>query len=137
MKSSITTEWQGNLTFSSDIGGHKIITDASKQYGGDDSAPSPKPLMMAALAGCTGIDVATILKKMKVDIEDFSIKVESEQTDEIPSTYSSMHVIYTFKGDKLNLEKLTKAVELSQEKYCGVATMYKKIMGITWEIRTI
>jgi putative redox protein len=135
MKSSITTKWKGNLTFSSDIAGHEVITDAAESDGGNNSAPSPKPLMMVALAGCTGIDVTTILKKMRVGVEDINIEVESEQTDEIPSTYTSMHVIYTFTGNDLDLKKLTRAVELSQDKYCGVASMYKKIMDISWEIR--
>jgi putative redox protein len=136
MKNSITAKWKGNLAFSSNIGGHEVLTDASEKYGGNDSAPSPKPLMAVALAGCTGIDVATILKKMKVEVEDISIEVECKQTDEVPSTYTSMHVIYTFTGKDLDLKKLTRAVELSQDKYCGVAFMYKKIMDLSWEIRT-
>lgn len=123
------------MAFSSQLEGHEVLTDASEVHGGDNSAPSPKPLMAVALAGCTGIDVVSILKKMRVEVEDCTIDIESEQTEEIPSVYKSMHIIYNFKGKNLDFDKLKRAVELSQDKYCGVSAMYKKIMDITWEIQ--
>ncbi len=135
MKTSITSKWQGNLAFSSRVGDHEVRTDASAAHGGDNSGASPKMLMMVALAGCTGVDVVAILKKMRVEVDDFAMTVESELTDEMPSVYSSMHLIYEFAGVGLDREKLRKAVELSQDKYCGVSAMYRKIMEITWEIR--
>lgn len=135
MENSIQTKWKTNLAFDSEVGGHHVITDAPVSVGGDDSGASPKKLMMVSLAGCTGIDVVAILKKMRVEIEDLRITVEAELTDEEPSLYSAMHIIYDFKGDKLPHEKLKRAVELSQDKYCGVSMMYKKIMDITWEIK--
>ncbi len=135
-KNRMTTRWKGNLAFSSQLEGHEVLTDASEVHGGDNSAPSPKPLMAVALAGCTGIDVVSILKKMRVEVEDCTIVIESEQTEEIPSVYKSMHIIYDFKGKDLDFDKLKRAVELSQDKYCGVSAMYKKIMDITWEIKT-
>ncbi len=135
-KNRMTTRWKGNLAFSSQLEGHEVLTDASEVHGGDNSAPSPKPLMAVALAGCTGIDVVSILKKMRVEVEDCTIVIESEQTEEIPSVYKLMHIIYDFKGKDLDFDKLKRAVELSQDKYCGVSAMYKKIMDITWEIKT-
>lgn len=134
MSAAIETNWKGNLTFDSDVGGHSIVTDAPAAFGGDDHGASPKKLMMASLAGCTGIDVVTILKKMRVDFDDLRIRVDAELTDEEPSLYSSMHITYVFKGKDLAIEKLKKAVELSQEKYCGVSMMYKKVMKISWEV---
>ncbi len=135
MKSSITSKWQGNLAFASRVGDHEVRTDASAVHGGDNSGASPKMLMMVALAGCTGVDVVAILKKMRVEVDDFVMTVEGELTDEVPAVYSSMHLIYKFAGVGLDREKLRKAVELSQDKYCGVSAMYRKIMEITWEIR--
>ncbi len=135
MKSSITSKWQGGLAFASRVGDHEVRTDASVVHGGANSAASPKMLMMVALAGCTGVDVVAILKKMRVEVADFSMTVESELTDEVPAVYSSMHLIYEFAGVGLDRDKLRKAVELSQDKYCGVSAMYRKIMEITWEIR--
>jgi len=123
------------MTFSSQVEDHHVLTDAAEIHGGDNSAPSPKPMMVVALAGCTGIDVAIILKKMRVKVDDCTIDIESVLTEDIPSVYKSMHIIYDFKGKNLDLDKLKRAVELSQDKYCGVSAMYKKIMDITWEIK--
>ena len=135
MKTSIETSWRANLAFDSVIDNHHVITDAPVTVGGDDSGASPKKLMMASLAGCTGVDVIAILNKMRVQIDDLKITVEAELTDDEPSVYSAMHIVYSFKGKDLSSEKLKRAVDLSQEKYCGVSMMYKKIMDITWEIR--
>jgi putative redox protein len=135
MKTSIQTNWQQNMAFESTVGRHSVPTDAPLEVGGDDSAASPKKLMMVSLAGCTGVDVVEILKKMRVEIDDLQITVEAELTDEVPSVYSSMHIIYRFRGKDLAMDKLKRAVELSQDKYCGVSMMYKKIMDISWEIR--
>jgi len=122
------------MTFVSQMGEHNIITDASIDAGGDNSGTSPKALMMTSLAGCTGIDVVLILKKMRVEIDDLIITVDAELTEEVPSVYSSMHITYEFKGKDLNIDKLERAIKLSQEKYCGVSIMYKQIMKISWEI---
>jgi len=135
MINSIQVSWKGNMAFESMIDGHGIITDIPVDAGGKDSGASPKKLMMASLAGCTGVDVALILKKMRIDIDDLTITVDATQTEEIPSVYKSMHITYDFSGPDLNREKLQRAVELSHEKYCGVSMMYKRIMEITWEIK--
>jgi len=137
MKNTINTKWIENITFSSQLGDHEVITDASAIHGGDNSAPSPKPLMVVALAGCTGIDVISTLKKMRIEVEDFNMEIESELTDETPAVYIGMHINYQFTGKDLDPKKLQRAVELSQDKYCGVSAMYKKIMDITWEISII
>jgi len=135
MKTSIQANWKGNMAFDSRIGEHNIITDAPVDAGGQNSGASPKTLMLASLAGCTGIDVISILKKMRVKIDDLNITVDAVLTEEIPSVYKSMHITYDFKGSDLSMNKLRRAVELSQEKYCGVSIMYKKIMDITWDIK--
>ena len=134
MKASIQTRWKKNLQFDSQIDGHSVVTDVPPAYGGDDEGPSPKKLMLAALSGCTGVDIALILKKMRVDYDDLVITVEAEQTEETPTQYTAMHLTYEFSGKDLDPDKLKKAVQLSKEKYCGVSMMYEKIMDISWEI---
>ncbi len=134
MKQQIKATWQSNMAFSSNIDGHTVVTDAPESIGGANSGPSPKKLMMASLAGCSGIDVTMILGKMRVEVEDFTIEVAGELSNEEPSLYTKMHLRYIFKGKNLPFEKLKRAVELSQEKYCGVSIMYAKIMDISWEI---
>lgn len=133
----VETAWKGNMQFDALVSGHHVIMDALPDAGGEDQGVRPKQLMLAALAGCTGMDVISILRKMKVEPESFNIKVEADVTDEHPKHYNKMHVIYEFKGKDLPLDKIQKAVELSQDKYCGVSAAYKKAMPLSWEIKII
>jgi putative redox protein len=135
MKTSLDLNWTGNMSFESEMNGHKIVLDADPQVGGENKGVRPKPLMLLSLAGCTGMDVVSILKKMRVEIEDFNVTIEANITEENPKHYDKMHIIYTFKGKNLSEAKIQKAVNLSEEKYCGVAAVYKKAMNITTEIR--
>lgn len=134
-KEQIKLNWLENMAFEADVNGHKIILDASDTVGGENRGARPKPLMMVALAGCSGMDVVSILKKMRVEVEAFNVLVEGDLTEDHPKQYLKMHVVYEFKGRDLPMDKLEKAVDLSQEKYCGVSAMYRKAFGITSEIR--
>jgi len=134
MKNTVDTAWQGNMKFDAVVNGHHVIMDALPVGGGNDEGARPKELMLASLAGCTGMDVISILKKMRVEPEYFNVRVEAEMTEEHPKHYTAMHIIYEFKGEGLEIEKLQKAVDLSQERYCGVSFVYRKAMEITHEI---
>ncbi|NQU52974.1 MAG: OsmC family protein [Bacteroidetes bacterium] len=125
------------MVFKVDVNGHEIILDAAEEVGGKYSGPRPKPLMLTASAGCTGMDVVSILKKMRVELVDFNVIVEGDLTEEHPKQFSKMNVIYEFKGKDLPLEKLKKAVNLSEERYCGVSSLYKKAIEVTSEIRSL
>jgi putative redox protein len=137
MKHIVDMSWTDKIAFEADMDGHKVVIDASEEVGGSDLGPRPKKLMLTALAGCTGIDVVMILKKMKVDFEAFNVIVEGEVTDEHPKHYNKMKVVYQFKGKDLPMAKLEKAVQLSEEKYCGVSAVYKQAMPVETEIRII
>ena len=134
MKHTVNTSWQGNMKFDAVVSGHHVVMDALPVVGGNDEGARPKELMLAALAGCTGMDVVSILKKMRVEPEFFNIRVEAEMTEEHPKHYTSMHIIYEFKGENLDMEKLQKAIKLSHDQYCGVSASYRKGMEITFEI---
>ena len=136
-KHIVKTQWKGELTFQAEIGNHKLIMDAPEPAGGKDLGPSPKKLQLAALSGCTGMDIVSILKKMRVTFKALDIEVQGDLTDEHPKQYSKMHVIYTFTGKDLSIEKIEKAVKMSEETYCGVGALYKKAIGITSEIKII
>ncbi len=136
-KHEVKIKWLENMAFEADVNGHKITLDASEAAGGENRGPRPKPLMLAALAGCTGMDVVSILKKMRVEIDVFNVVVEGSLSEEHPKQYTQMRVIYEFKGNDLPMDKLEKAINLSEERYCGVSAMYKKAFGITTEIRII
>ena len=135
MKHTIISEWKGGLEFQADVDGHKVITDAPVESNGLDHGPSPKKLQLVALAGCTGMDVVTILQKMRVNVASCNITVEREMREEHPKYYEKMHVIYEFTGQDLPMEKLEKAVKMSEETYCGVEALYKRAIEVTSEIR--
>ncbi len=136
-KQQVKVNWLENMAFSADVNGHEIILDAAEKVGGEDRGARPKSLMLTALAGCTGMDVVSILKKMRVTPDDFNVYVEGDLTEEHPKQFTQMHVIYEFKGKDLPMEKLKKAVSLSEERYCGVSAMYRQVMGLTSEIKVI
>ena len=137
MQSNVVTSWKGNMLFDATVSGHHVIMDAHPSSGGEDKGCRPKELMLASLAGCTGMDVVSILKKMRVEITGLNIRVSADMTEEHPKHYDRMHIIYEFSGQDLDREKLEKAVQLSQERYCGVSYMYKKAMAVTYEISVI
>ena len=134
MKQSIKASWKGDLAFETELNGHKLVMDAPEEGGGHDLGPRPKILMLAALAGCTGMDVVSILGKMRVPIDKCDVHVEANMTDEHPKLYDKMHVIYEFTGKNLPPEKLEKAVRMSEETYCGVGALYRKAIELTSEI---
>lgn len=132
---SIKTSWRKNNIFDTNIDGHTITVDLAKEAGGDDAGPRPKKLLLIAAAGCTGLDVVSLLRKMHIELKGFNIQIEAEMSEEHPKQYTSMKVIYEFEGDHLPPDKLEKAVNLSFEKYCGVIAMYKKAVPVSYEIR--
>ena len=134
MKHTVNTSWKGNMLFDANVSGHHVMMDAAATVGGEDKGSRPKELMLAALAGCSGMDVVSILKKMRVAFTALNISVEADVTEEHPKHYQKMHVIYEFTGNDLPMDQLKKAVELSQDRYCGVSFVYKKAMEVTYEI---
>jgi putative redox protein len=135
MKDVINVKWRGDMAFEADIHDHKVLFDAAPETGGKNAGPRPKAMLMASLAGCTGMDVISILKKMKVEVTGFNMKVEGILTDEHPKKFTAMHLIYEFSGTSLPSDKIRHAIELSLDKYCGVNATLKKALEISYEIR--
>ena len=125
------------MAFETEINGHKILIDAGPDVGGEDLGPRPKPFMLAALGGCTAMDVISILKKMRVEVKNLNVKVEGELTEEYPRRFYKMHVTYEIEGDDLPMDKVKKAVTLSEDRYCGVSAVYKDAMELTSEIKIV
>ncbi len=134
MSNKINVAWTGDMAFKAEVDNFNITLDAKPSVGGKNTGPRPKPLMLVALGGCTGMDVISILAKMRVKPDFFNVEVSGELTEEHPKYYDKIHVVYTFRGKDLPLAKLEKAINLSQERYCGVNEMLKKSSVITHEI---
>ena len=126
MKSETTLKWVDGLTFDTELNGHHFFIDADEKVGGRDKGPRPKSLLLSSLGGCTGIDVVSILKKMKVTDFSLTVKVEGEMKEEFPKSFHTMTVNFFFEGDDLPINKIQKAITLSEERYCGVSDMLKK-----------
>lgn len=134
MAHEVETQWMGKMQFNALVNGHKIIMDAPEKAGGEDNGPIPKPFVLTALSGCTGMDVVALLRKAKKEVGSFEIKVTGELSKEAPIQYTTIHLAYQFKGNADDKEAALEAVSLSQEKYCGVSSMLKKIIPVTWDV---
>lgn len=135
MADKIITHWQGGLTFESDNpSGKKVIMDTDIEGQDERYGLSPKAMMLSSLAGCSALDVISILDKMNEEIDDFKIEVTGELTDEHPRYYHSVEVEYHFYGSELNKKKCERAVNLSVEKYCGVMEMFRRFAEVKTSI---
>jgi len=127
MTNHITTTWKGNMKFeSTNPSGHNLFMDAGPENDGNGEGYRPKALMLSALAGCSGLDVASLIKKMKLKVADFKMEIEANLTEEHPKYYDKVTMEFHFFGNELNESKLQKAVDLSIEKYCGVMEMFRQ-----------
>lgn len=129
-----TTNYIGGMAFETQLGNHTLVVDADPQFGGEEKGPLPKPLLLNALTGCTGMDVVSLLKKMRVEFSHLSIKIEANLTDEHPKYYNKIHLIYSIRANEEDRAKVEKAVNYSQERYCGVSFMLAKAAELTYEI---
>jgi putative redox protein len=134
MKQEIKTRWEGNMLFHAENPGGSLKIDADVANGGSGQGLRPKALMLTALAGCTGLDVTSLFKKMRIVVEGIEIDVQAELTEVQPTYYDKVKVIYKFYGKDFEKEKIEKAVKLSQDKYCGVSEMFRKFSELSYEI---
>ena len=112
------------LAFNVKLGNHEFIIDSpNPKFGGQDRGPSPKSLILPALGGCTGMDVASILNKMRVPFSSLEVKVDAETNDQHPIHYTSLRITYIVRGKDIDRKKVERAVELSRTTYCGVSIL--------------
>ncbi len=131
----INVDWQGDLEFNNHFpSGHELIADAGEKSGGHNKGPRPMELMLSGLAGCTGIDVVLILKKMKTELEDFEMEVDAERAEETPKRFTKIHIKYKFKGKKLDERKVERAINLSEKKYCSASNSLNAEITSSYEI---
>jgi putative redox protein len=133
-----TAKWQQALAFdATSDNNHTFRLDTTKEGGSLDSGMSPKQALLASLCGCSGMDVVSILNKMRAPFSILEIEAEAEQTDTHPKVFKWVKMVYKADVVKEDADKLQKAVELSHEKYCGVSIMLKKHCDITYTIELL
>ena len=131
---TITTVWKENMVFESDNpSGETLFMDAPDE-GIENKGLRPKALMLSSLAGCSGLDVVSLLKKMRAEVNDFKMVVHGELTEEHPKYYHKVVIEYHFYGNDLQEDKINKAVKLSVDQYCGVMEMFRQFAKVTTEV---
>ena len=131
---TITTVWKENMVFESDNpSGETLFMDAPDE-GIENKGLRPKALMLSSLAGCSGLDVVSLLKKMRAEVDDFKMVVHGELTEEHPRYYHKVVIEYHFYGSDLQEDKINKAVKLSVDQYCGVMEMFRQFAKVTTEV---
>ncbi len=111
--------------------GHWVMMDGPENFGGNNAAVRPKELLLLALGGCTGSDVASILAKKRAPVERFEINIEAEMSEDHPKVYTKIHLEYVFTSSNIKTNDIERAIELSMTKYCAVTAMLKPAVEIT------
>ncbi len=128
----VRVKWVDGLKFvATDSVGHSIVLDASKQAGGEDSGFSPLQLLLAALGGCTGMDIIDLMRKQRQPVEGLEIVVAGERAEEPPRIYKKILVEYRVRGKGIGEEAIQRAIRLSEDKYCSVGDMLKAKADVT------
>jgi putative redox protein len=117
----LTINWNDKMAFSSETAsGHQIKMDAAQEIGGENTGPRPTELLLNAVAGCTGIDIISILKKMRLEPSSFKMEVHGDRADDHPKRFTDIHIHYSLEGE-LPEDKVIRAIQLSKDKYCSVS----------------
>ncbi len=134
----IKLEYLQDLQFKaySDNGnGYSVLLDTSKEAGGNDEGIKPTDLILAGLAGCSSMDIVSILKKKRQNITDYRVNVTGERAETHPRVFTKISIIYEIKGENIDEQAVKRAVELSKDKYCSVWAMLKNAALIEWSYK--
>ncbi|MCJ7626416.1 MAG: OsmC family protein [Anaerolineaceae bacterium] len=116
--------WDGRMTFKGTADtGFTVPLGASPVVGGDEDGFRPMELILVGLAGCTAMDVISILKKTKQDISSFEVKVQAEQSSEHPKVFNKISIEFIVSGHHVDSAAVDRSIELSSTKYCPVQAM--------------
>ena len=125
--------WNGQMSFTCDNRGLQSTFDATPEFGGQNSGPTPKEMVLNAMCACSAMDVVSIAKKMHLPLKTLKMEAHADKTATIPSYFSLVQLNYLIEGE-MDREKIIKCVVLSMTKYCGVSFMISKACPINYEI---
>ncbi|ALH95611.1 OsmC family protein [Acinetobacter equi] len=119
-----SVHWLENVAFEAKSeSGHSIIMDGSPEYGGENRGPRPMEMILMGLGGCASFDIVTILKKSRQDVTSVECFIKADRADTIPAVFTKIHLHFVVKGNSVKEKQVSKAVELSAEKYCSASKM--------------
>lgn len=129
-----TIKWNGKMAFTGTVpSGHEIKMDTSEEFGGENSGPRPTELLLNAVAGCTGIDIISILQKMRLEPTSFQMEVEGDRAEEHPKRFTDIRIHYALEGE-LPEDKVVRAIKLSKDKYCSVSHSLNANISVSYSI---
>ena len=129
----IETLWMGKMQFNALVNDHTDVMDAPERAGGEDNGCIPKPFILAALSGCAGMELLSLLKKSKTAIINLNIKTSGELTKQIPYHYTALDVIFEIDCAKEVKREVENGINEVMKTICGVSFMLQKIMPVTWK----
>ena len=131
-------KWLDHMSFVGESdSGHSVVMDATPDIGGRDLGVRPMEMLLLGLGGCTAFDVISILKKSRQPVVDCEVEIEAERADTVPRVFTRIHVRFIVSGNDLDANKVSRAVELSADKYCSASRMLEKTAEITHDFEVI
>jgi putative redox protein len=131
IKKAFVKQLQGITLAARADSNHWVMMDGRDASGGEGAASSPKELLLMALGGCTSMDVIPILKKKKVHIDGFEVRVTGNAREEHPQVFTDIHMEYILYGEGIKEADVEQAIELSTTKYCSVSAMLRESVKLT------
>jgi len=124
-------DWKGRLTFKGTAdSGFEVPLGSYPEVGGDDDGFRPMELIAVGLAGCTAMDVISILRKKRQEVADFQVVVETERADQHPKVFTEAVIEYHLAGKDISESAVTRALELSADTYCPAQAMLGKVLPL-------
>jgi putative redox protein len=114
---------------------HWVTMDGPGEFGGSEAGPRPKELILMALGGCTGSDVVAILRKKRIPVDAFEVRLEADVQEQHPQVFTRIHVEFVFYGEGIDPRDVERAIELSTTKYCSVSAMLRASVNLTHSYR--
>lgn len=138
VKHEASIRWAGRMTFIGRAGTNHIVPmDTTAEFEGDGSATKPLEMLLIALGGCTGMDIVPLFKKMRQDVTAVELNISAERSEEHPRVYTKIDIEYVVTGRSLEEDKVRRAVDLSQDRYCSVSAMLKKACPVNYTVRLV
>jgi putative redox protein len=117
--------------------GHRVILDAAVHNGGQDSGPQPMEMLLVGLAGCSGMDIISILRKKRQDVSGYEVRIHGKRVEEHPRIFVEIEVEHIFTGHNIQPEAVKRAIDLTEERYCGVSATLNKTAKLIHTFRII
>ena len=130
-KTAVLKQIQGLTFVARGDSNHWVVMDGPESVGGTNAGSRPKELVLFAVAGCTASDVVSILKKKRIPVQEFEIRVSGTEREEHPKIFTDIHLEYIIRGENINPDDVERAIDLSATKYCSVSAMLKPTVKIT------